>query len=269
MLTASQRHQFETEGYTTAPDFFDAREVAAMQAELERLHREGKLNNVATDGDGTTPSKHAANLQICPMTPHSRLIRSLKYADKVVSAVSALVGDPVVFKLDQLFYKPAHHGAGTNWHQDNAYWHQSHPTKGVGMWTAVHAATVANGTMHIVPGSHKQLEEHVRDPGSNHHIYAPKVRDEDALAIELPAGGVLFFNFGILHSTRANRTSSGRAGLALHFMNADYANAKFFENDNTARITGPAATGGMAEYGELVAGTWDAEVERMLVQPVR
>ncbi len=263
MLSASQRQQFQTLGYTTAPAFFDAREVAAMQAELERLQRSGKLHNVATDGDGVTASTKAMNLQICPMTPHSRLIRSLKYADKVVSSVASLIGDPVVFKLDQLFFKPPHHGAGTSWHQDNAYWHQPDPSRGVGMWTAVHAATIANGTMHIVPGSHRQLEDHVRDPGSNHHIYAPKVRDEDALAIELPAGGVLFFNYGILHCTKANRTSGGRAGLALHFMNADHATPGFF-GENVARITGPEATGGMHEYGEQVAGTWDNEVDHAL-----
>jgi phytanoyl-CoA hydroxylase len=47
-------------------DFWDAREVAAMQAELERLKHDGLLRNLATDGDGKTHSNTIANLQLCP-----------------------------------------------------------------------------------------------------------------------------------------------------------------------------------------------------------
>lgn len=66
--------------------------------------------------------------------------------------------------------KPAGHGAGTNWHQDNAYFGILDPTQGVGMWVSVHDATVANGTMHVVPGSHGSAREHWRDGNSDHHI---------------------------------------------------------------------------------------------------
>ncbi len=127
----------------------------------------------------------------------------------------------MLYVLDQIFLKPGGHGAGTKWHQDNAYWHQPDPTAGVGMWIAVHAATRANGTMHIIPGSHTSAAAHERDPGSNHHIDAHHVDETQALPIELPAGGVLFFNFGILHCTRGNQTDQDRAGLALHFANRD------------------------------------------------
>ncbi len=106
-----------------------------------------------------------------------------------------------------------------------------------GMWIAVHAATRANGTMHIVPRSHVALAAHERDPGSDHHIYAPAVLDDQSIAIELPAGGVLFFNFGILHCTHGNQTASDRAGLALHFINGGYTTADFFKDACTVPIT--------------------------------
>ncbi len=262
VLSDTQRRQFNELGYTTAPSFFDAREIAALQADLARLRGEGKLRNVATEGDGATHSSTAMNLQICPIAPHSTLIRALHFAPKVVGAVGELVGRPILFRLDQIFLKPAQHGAGTGWHQDHAYWPTvKDPTKGVGMWTALHDATIANGTMHIVPGSHRSLRPHARDPGSDHHIRAD-VADSEALPIELPAGGVLFFNYGILHCTKANRTDRDRAGLALHFINADHAPPEFLTPGEF--ISGQKATGGLSEYGLKVEGTWDAEVAQAL-----
>jgi ectoine hydroxylase len=118
-FTPEQIARFREEGYLALPQFWSLEEVAALQAELACLQREGKLRNVATDGDGKTHSQTVANLQLCPMSPHSALFRALPFAPRVVEAIRQLIGDPVVLHLDQVFLKPARHGAGTNWHQDN------------------------------------------------------------------------------------------------------------------------------------------------------
>jgi hypothetical protein len=66
-LTDEQVQEFRQHGFVAAPQFFDARETAAIQAEIGRLKREGYLRNVATDADGKSPSKSLQNLQLCPM----------------------------------------------------------------------------------------------------------------------------------------------------------------------------------------------------------
>lgn len=260
-LSPDQIAHFQQEGWLAVSDFFTAREVAALQAEIAHLQDAGKLRNVATAGDGVTRTSAVANLQLCPSAPHSALIRALRSAPKTTTAIRSLIGDPVLYVLDQIFLKPPHHGAGTRWHQDNAYWHQPDPSAGTGMWIAVHAATRANGTMHIIPRSHGHLARHERDPGSDHHIHAPQVDESQALPIELPAGGVLFFNFGILHCTRANHTDHARAGLALHFANQDRVAPDFAQDsyhtpllDRTGVLVPDAPT----------ADQWDREVERSL-----
>ena len=257
---------FAEQGYCTVPDFFSEREITGMRRELERFQSEGLVRNVATSGDGATHAVDTFNLQICPLSNCSTLFRSLKWHDKVLASVQQLVGDPVIFRLDQIFLKPAFHGAGTNWHQDNAYWRQPNPERGVGMWVALHDASRANGTMHVIPRSHVRLEAHIRDLASDHHIHVPNVPEEQAVPIELPAGGVLFFNWGILHSTKANRTAQARAGVALHFRNGDYINEDFYGDSTIVALTGPTASGGVAEYGSQVAGTWPSELERMLAE---
>jgi phytanoyl-CoA hydroxylase len=264
-LTPEQVARFQTEGYLALPEFWTAEEVAAMRAELDRLREAGLLRNVATDGDGKTHSQTKANLQLCPMAPHSDFFRAMPFSEKAVSAVAQLIGDPVLLHLDQVFLKPGGHGAGTNWHQDNAYFQIPDPLKGTALWTAVHDATLANGTMRVIPRAFREALPHERDPDSDHHIRCWP--DESAaVPVELPAGGVIFFCYGTPHATGGNTTDRERAGVALHFLNADQdgeARAGFAPG-RRPYLTGPETTGGEAEYGVRVAGTWEAEVKNAL-----
>lgn len=249
------RDRFRDQGYLSLPQFYSVDEVAAMRTELTRLRNDGRFRNVAKDS-----AEPAANLQICPMSPHSRLFRAMPFDDKVVAMVRALIGDPVVLHLDQVFLKPARRGVGTGWHQDNAYFKIEDPLQGTGMWVAVHEATVENGTLHVIPESFRGALSHDRDPGSVKHIRC--YPDEaHAIPIELPAGGVVFFSYGTAHCTRANRTEHDRAGVALHFLNAAAIAPHFYWAGDPMKhphLTGSAADGGLAAYGERFV--WEREV---------
>ena len=264
-FTTEQIERFRADGYLRIPIFWTESEVEAMRLELDRLKDSGFFRNVATAGDGETEAKDANNLQLCPMYPHSALYRAMPFADKVVEAVGQLIGDPVLLHLDQMFLKPAKSGSGTNWHQDNAYFQIDDPLKGTAMWTAVHDARIDNGTIHVIPGSFRTSYEHSRDPYSNHHIrcYPP---EESAVPVELPAGGVVFFAYGVAHSTKANTTAHERAGIAHHFINADMdKNAQIgYESNGRPVLSGPDSTGGERELGVKVSGTWDMELARVL-----
>lgn len=169
-LTATESAHWHQHGWVAVPDFLDGAEVAILQAEIRALQAANKLRNVATSNDGKSVSTTAANLQLCPIGPHSRPIRALAYAGKVTRAIDSLIGPSAVQHLDQVFLKPARHGAGTNWHTDNAYFNSTIVEAGTGMWIAVQAANHANGTMRILPGSHRQDWAHRRDLGSDHHV---------------------------------------------------------------------------------------------------
>ncbi len=265
MFKASEIAQFRSQGWLAKEAFWSQRETRAMRLELDRLKAVGLLRNVATAGDGVTPADDQVNLQLCPMFPHSDFYRAMPFADKAVAAVRQLIGDPVLLHLDQVFLKPGKQGMGTNWHQDNAYFQIDDPLKGTAMWTAVHDATVANGTIHVIPGSYRIAYKHSRDPYSDHHIrcYPP---EDQAVAVELPAGGVVFFAYGVAHCTLANTTEAERAGVALHFINgAMDATAKSgFPLGKRPYLSGGEASGGLKEHGVVVAGTWEREVEAVL-----
>lgn len=263
-LTAAESAHWREHGWVAVPDFFTAAEVAILRAELAGLQAAGKLRNVATVGDGKTHSTTSFNLQICPVGPHSRPIRSLAYAAKVRAAIISLLGDSACQHLDQIFLKPARHGAGTNWHTDNAYFRSTVVEAGTGMWIALHDANRANGTMQIVPGSHRQDLAHRRDGGSDHHITCADVIDPaKAVHIELPAGGVLFFNYGVAHATGPNTTDHERAGLALHFLQEQHFKLSDGWTTPTTvwqRRIGPSGDGGASIHGEDLRGVWESLV---------
>lgn len=264
ILPKREMERFETDGYAIAESFYSEREVLAMRAELERFKRDGMLHNVATEGDGESHTIDDRNLQICPITPRSPFYRALPFHPRLKEVVGGLIGTPFVFYLDQIFLKPPGRGVGTGWHQDNAYFKVIDPTRGVGAWTAIHEATVANGTLHIVPGSHREGLGHERDPNSDHHIRC-EVDESRAVPVELPAGGTVFFNFGIAHCTKANTSACDRAGLALHFLHTEHVPSEGNRLLMT-HICGPEATGGRSEYGVVVDATWDQEVDRVLLE---
>ena len=263
MLTTAERDAYDRDGYVAVPRFLEEAEVALLRGELDRMVAEGLLRNVATDGDGTTISTTAYNLQICPVSLVSPLISALPFAGKLADAVGRVLGSDFYLRLDQIFLKPARHGVGTAWHQDNAYFRDGADhlaTRGVGVWLAIHDATLASGTMHVIPRRCLETLEHRRDGGSDHHITcADRIDPADAMAVELPAGGALFFNWGVPHCTTGNRTGSARAALALHFQDlaCKPATLEGFGDRPVAIVRGPGADGGRRLFGADLRGRWE------------
>ena len=111
-LTPAQLAAYHRDGFAACPGFFSDDDVAVMRGELDHLVEAGLLRNVHTENDGSTHSKKAFNLQICPLSPKSPTLRTLPFADKVVTKISALLGSDFYLRLDQIFLKPARHGVG-------------------------------------------------------------------------------------------------------------------------------------------------------------
>jgi hypothetical protein len=269
MLTDAQVRSFRDEGYVAAEGFFTPEEARAMQLEIERFKRTGLLRNVTTDGDGKTHSTARRNLQLCPMYDKSELFMALPFDSRVMDAIGQLIGEPFRLHLDQVFLKPARDGAGTNWHQDNAYFQLDDPMTGTAMWIAVHDANRANGAMEVIPRAFDQKLEHKRDPDSDHHIRC--YPDESAARVcELGAGGVLFFCYGTPHCTRANATQADRAGAAFHFLRSDLQNMGAMPDSFTdaapgkPHLTGPRASDGVLEYGKDLRQAFTQEVRQIL-----
>lgn len=278
MFKQDQISHFRKEGFLAVNDFFNEKEVTALRAAFQELLDKGILHNVATDHDGKSHSQKKLNLQVCPLSYHHPLFAALPFHAKVREALSDLLGQESIFKLlDQIFYKPARNGAGTNWHQDNHYFQMSDPFAGTAMWVALHDATIANGTLRVIPSNWDKMLEHKRDPDSDHHFRC-YVDESKAVPVELRAGGVLCFCFQTPHATGGNATDAGRAGLAYHFMKLKHETERpeMYEIIQEGRtlygkpghIHGPILTGerysqGQKEYGQDMTQVLSQEINRL------
>ncbi|HZQ98148.1 MAG TPA: phytanoyl-CoA dioxygenase family protein, partial [Chloroflexota bacterium] len=102
------------------------------------------------------------------------------------------------------------------WHQDTAYFDWT-PLGGViGVWIALDEATVENGCMQVIPGSHLDgpvPHFHVRDC----QVADDRVRVDRAHVVPLDPGGVLFFSGLIHHGTPPNLSGDRRRALQYHY----------------------------------------------------
>ena len=123
-----------------------------------------------------------------------------------------------------LVHKPARIGKVTPWHQDEGYWDPDLAYHAVGAWTPLDDATIDNGCMWFVPGSHKQPIHRHRHSQNNPAIatleLVDKVDVSGAVAVPLRAGEVSFHHPRTLHYAGPNITNGDRRAWANEFQSA-------------------------------------------------
>ena len=105
----------------------------------------------------------------------------LNYArdPKILDMVAQLIGEDICLWNMSFFAKPALNGKKTPFHQDGEYW-PIQPLATCTVWIAVDEATVENGCLRYIPGSHKP-----------HRLLAHEVKDDPNYTLNrelLPSG---------------------------------------------------------------------------------
>jgi ectoine hydroxylase-related dioxygenase (phytanoyl-CoA dioxygenase family) len=120
-----------------------------------------------------------------------------------------------------LIAKAPRHGAVTPWHQDEAYWDPTLDYNAVGAWAPLDDATVANGCLWFLPGSHRGevLPHRHLDDDPNIHVLLTSVEIDTSTAIAVPvaAGGATFHHQRTLHYAGPNETDHPRRVWANEF----------------------------------------------------
>ena len=123
--------------------------------------------------------------------------------------------------------KTARVGAAAPWHQDEAYWDPRFEYRAVGHWTPLDDATVDNGCLWFVPGSHRNetLRHRHRDDDPAVHILelVEPVDTSSAVAVPTAAGGASFHHPRTLHYSRPNTTETTRRAYANEHQTAPVA----------------------------------------------
>lgn len=157
-------------------------------AKLFRLHRQSPFDRVATD-------------------------------PRILRHVALLLGDDLDLFLSQFIFKWPE-AYGQPWHQDSFYFPFS-PTHQVGVWIAANRATIDNGCLWVLPGSHTEpIHEHVADDRPNATQSYTKIVDHDfgaKMPVTMEPGDVLFFDSHLMHMSTDNETDVLRAAWVVHY----------------------------------------------------
>eukprot|EP00048_Salpingoeca_helianthica_P020728 m.8146 g.8146 ORF g.8146 m.8146 type:complete len:286 (-) comp5176_c0_seq1:38-895(-) len=129
----------------------------------------------------------------------------------------AVLGEDCVFDFDMLIYKAPHTSTEVPWHQDQAYWLDMPDKRALSCWVALDDATVDNGCMWFVSGSHKQPLRAHRQVQPGVHVLMCTDPVEGGVPYPLAAGGCTFHHGGTLHRTGGNVTALPRRAYIVNY----------------------------------------------------
>ncbi len=149
---------------------------------------------------------------------------------RIIATVTQMLGDrqPICFQEMALLKPPK--GREKPWHQDHAYFNLTMGEPVVGVWIALDDATVQNGCMHVLPGSHRAGAK-VHFKRRDWQICDTDIMGQAITAVPLDAGGLMFFDGLLHHGTPHNPTMLRRRALQFHYCAQD---AKW--TDEAARL---------------------------------
>jgi hypothetical protein len=141
---------------------------------------------------------------------------------RIRSPVEAVIGADACLLQSLALVKPPEIGIPKAWHQDTPYFPITPVSETVGLWIALDRATLENGCMQVVPGSHRQGPvPHVQgDTGWCLDAAASARAQAAAVALPVDAGSALLFDANLLHFTDANRSRTRRRAVQFHFSSA-------------------------------------------------
>jgi ectoine hydroxylase-related dioxygenase (phytanoyl-CoA dioxygenase family) len=108
----------------------------------------------------------------------------------------------------------------TSWHLDTPFWSFS-DRNAISIWVALDNATLENGCLFFIPGSHKQTNFDKITIGKNmdgiFDVY-PQLKNTMPVAAPMKAGSCSFHNGLTVHGANANMTSGFRRAMTCAYM---------------------------------------------------
>jgi hypothetical protein len=202
---------YEKDGYFFPYDVTGEADAAGLLADLEAA--EAELGN------------DRARLSLLRSYPAQLLpsFAGLVRHPRLLEAVSQVIGPDVLVWSCGFFIKEAGSKSYVSWHQDLNYWGLDGEDE-ITAWYALTPATVENGCMRFVPGSHRRKDvPHVDSFAPDNLLtrgqeIAVEVDEAAAVNVLLRAGQASFHHGHMFHASGPNMTNSRRLGIAIRYV---------------------------------------------------
>lgn len=197
---------FAENGFILVESVFTVDEMAACKATAKELveNRSGPSGVHVWMSDAIPP-----------------LFESVSCDPRMAAILRPLIGPRIEFLSAKPVFKSTTVHFASPWHQDQAYWGGA--TKH-SAWIALEDATVGNGCLRVIPGSHRRTRDHasVRDArGFVNRVSDDDLKDDPIMDVEMNCGDVLVFHDRLLHSSHPNMSGRDRWSFIPTYRNAD------------------------------------------------
>jgi len=233
-LSQEQLTTYENDGLLLFPGFFEAEEVAAMQAETERLMTTDVPGLVFEQDDKTVRALHGCHL-------YSDFFDRLVRHPRMLELGRRLVDDDVYVHQFKINVKAAFGGDVWPWHQDYVFWlkEDGMPTPRVtNLAIFLDEVNEFNGPLCLIPGSHRGGVVDVPPTGGaasakqddwtanfsaklkytlEQETIAEWVEDRGIVAPKGPAGSLLIFDSNMAHGSVPNISPFDRKLLIVTY----------------------------------------------------
>ena len=207
---AAVRTQFERDGYCFPLPALSNDESAGLRKTLEHAERHAPTNLDQYDW------RRAYSHIVIPA------ISQLALDPRITDWVSAILGQDLLLLHTSIFVKEPMTEKFVSWHQDLAYWGLDGIDE-VTAWFAMTPATIDNGCMRFVAGSHNQWAQHEDryhpdNMLSRSQEISVNVSEKDAVEVTLDAGEISLHHGRTFHASHPNRTEDRRIGVAFRYI---------------------------------------------------
>ena len=227
-FTQQQIDAYQDRGFLLGPRVLSDEQVAVLVDHIDAILAERVDFPAHLKGEATAKieAKHLPSVKVVNLFRHDEVFARVWDNVAVGGLANGLMQEPVRLWEDQMIYKPAFdRDAVLAWHRDYTFWDHVAPADMGTCWIALDNATVDNGCMHVIPGSHKWEMSFVRDDMDIHdpdwllkHPDVPAGADLTPVACPVPAGYCHFHHCKLFHGSYGNRTDNARRSYIMHLM---------------------------------------------------
>jgi ectoine hydroxylase-related dioxygenase (phytanoyl-CoA dioxygenase family) len=228
-INKKQIQDYQTNGFLIIEDFLSAEELAhwrnaVTNAVLERGGRKipgkdimiGEADGINEDADYFGKVFD----QLLNLWQTNDQVKKLMLDERIGKMATQLAGvNGIRIWHDQALIKRPWANP-TAWHLDTPFWSFS-DKNAISIWVALDDATLENGCLFFIPGSHKQTSFDKITIGRNmdgiFEVY-PELKNAAPVAAPMKAGSCSFHNGLTVHGANANMTNGFRRAMSCAYM---------------------------------------------------
>src|SRR5579862_4550050 len=203
-ITPEQRREFEDKGYFVLENIFTREEMDDLTRHIEALKRRHQEKIVA-DG-GTEVISRADEITFTSyLAEQDPAIKAFTMRPEFVAIATQLLGPDIDLYWNQSVFKEPEGKREFPWHQDDGYTAVT-PSPYLTLWLALNDATLENGCIWVLPGSHKKgLVTHRQSPIG---LVCHDSNDPDqGIPVPVSAGSMAVFQSLTMHKSGVNVSS--------------------------------------------------------------